>query len=116
MNTTTNAKPTTFAAAHLEALLASMPRRQERDPFALRPMGQFAGMNIIESPDRPRYTLPAEAAPGVPWPPGFRDSFNRWSTATLGTVNNLPKGTVYVLDGTHMVMRPSDVAMISNIV
>lgn len=81
------------------------------DPFRL----SLGGLRIVESPDHPRYTLPAEVLPGVPWPPGFREDFNRWSVGFLGMTNLLPRGTAYVLaNGAAVVMRPADVAMLIN--
>lgn len=82
------------------------------DPFSL---GVFGGIHIVESPDRPRYTLPEEVIPGVPWPPGFRDKINRWSVDFLGTTNLLPRGTAYMLGNGVAVMHPSDVVKINNI-
>ena len=81
------------------------------DPFA--PPSLF-GMKIIESPDHPRYTLPEEVIQGVPWPPGFREKINRWSVSYLGTVNYLPRGTVYMIANRYAVMRPSDVVKLAN--
>ncbi len=74
-----------------------------------------AHMNIITPPDVPRYTLPKELMPGVPWPPGFRDDFNNWSRNFLGTTNILPRGTMYMLGNRHVVMRPDDVVKISGL-
>lgn len=75
----------------------------------------LAGMRVVESRDCPRYTLPEEVIPGVPWPPGFREEFNRWSTAFLGTTNIVPKGMAYVLMNDTLVMRPEDVVKLSNL-
>lgn len=85
------------------------------DPFGLRSPGTFAGMKIIESPDVPRYTLPAEVMPGLPWPSGFRDEINAWSRDFLGTTNMVPRGTAYMLAGGYAVMHPSDVVKISGL-
>lgn len=95
---------------HLERLLADVPERF--DPFAIAPRSLF-GMKVVESPDRPRYTLPEEIVPGVPWPPGFRDEINRWSVSFLGTTNVMPRGITYVL-GDTIVMRPNDVVNLLN--
>lgn len=67
----------------------------------------FLGMKIVLSPDRPRYTLPEELVPGVPWPAGFREQINSWSLSYLGTVNLLPEGQVLVV-GSTITMRPDD--------
>lgn len=85
------------------------------DPFSLRMPMSIGGMDVIESKDHPRYTLPEELIPGVPWPPGFRDEINRWSRSFLGTTNVVPKGMAYVF-GHKIVMRPEDVVRISNLV
>ena len=94
---------------HMERIMAAAP--EPADPFG---RGSFAGLRIVESPDRPRYTLPAEVIPGVPWPSGFREEFNRWSVGFLGTVNVLPAGTMYVMAGGYAVMRPKEAAMLIN--
>lgn len=94
---------------HLERLLAAS------DPFDLRRPGSLFGMDVITPPDVPRYTLPAEVMPGVPWPPGFRDDVNRWSQSFLGTTNVVPRGTMYVIGGHTAVMRPEDVVWISGL-
>ncbi len=99
---------------HIERLLSEAPR-DDFDPFGLRMRGKMLGLDVITSPDVPRYTLPAEVIPGVPWPAGFRDEVNRWSRSFLGTVNTLPRGMAYVIGGHSVVMRPADVVKISNI-
>jgi hypothetical protein len=102
---------------HLERLMAQEPS-WGFDPLGIWPSrsaGMFAGLKVIESPDVPRYTLPAEVMPGVPWPPGFRDEINAWSRSFLGMTNVVPKGTAYVLAGGHTVMRREDVLKISSI-
>lgn len=76
--------------------------------------GLIGGIRIVESPDVPRYTLPAEVIPGVPWPPGFREEINRWSASYLGTTNVVPRGTVYMLAGNMAVMHPRDAVMLVN--
>ena len=73
------------------------------------------GMKVVESKNHPRYTLPPELIPGIPWPPGFREEFNRWSVSFLGTVNYLPRGTAYVLGNSIAVMRPEDIVKLSSI-
>lgn len=99
---------------HIERLLDAAPAR-DLDPFGLmRTPGRLLGMDVIESPDRPRYVLPDEVCPGVPWPPGFRDEINRWSRAFLGTYNVIPYGTAYMF-GNRLVMRPGDVVKITGL-
>ncbi len=65
---------------YLERLMAGVPS-ERNDPLGIWPSRLF-GMDVIESPDVPRYTLPEELMPGVPWPPGFRDSNPRCTVAT----------------------------------
>jgi hypothetical protein len=90
---------------------------REPDPFGLdsfmRP--RLGGLDIIKSPDVPRYVLPEEVIPGVPWPPGFRDEINRWSRDFLGTTNVVPLGIAYVIANRYAVMRPADVLKLTNI-
>jgi len=86
-----------------------------RDPFNFFSPFQFCGLNVIESPDRPRYTLPEEIIPGVPWPPGFRDEINRWSVGFLGTVNYVPLNTAYMIGNSLVVMRKEDILKLGSI-
>lgn len=116
-NTTTTLAPATernpmnySQRKHIERLMSASPRH-DFDPFGLH--GRLFGMDVIESPDVPRYTLPAEVIPGVPWPPGFRDEINRWSRSFLGTTNAVPRGMAYVIAGRSIVMRPDDVVRIT---
>lgn len=97
---------------HLERLMAQDPS-EHSDPLGIWPSRLF-GLNVIVAPDVPRYTLPAEVIPGVPWPPGFRDEINAWSRSFLGTTNMIPRGTAYMLPGGYTIMRPSDVVKINN--
>lgn len=99
---------------HIERLLMAGAPSEHNDQFGIWPSRLF-GINVIESPDRPRYTLPAEVIQGVPWPPGFREEINRWSVEFLGTVNYLPRGTAYVIGSGYAVMRPEDVVKIINL-
>ncbi len=64
------------------------------------------GMEVIVYPDRPRYQLPAELLPGIPWPAGFRDDFNAWAVGFLGTVPLIDPNAAYVLHGRTLVMGP----------
>ena len=98
---------------HLERLITAAPR-DDFDPFGLRMQRTFGGIRVMESPDVPRYTLPAEVMPGVPWPPGFRDECNQWSRSFLGTTNMLPRGTALMLARGYAVMRPRDVVKLVN--
>lgn len=98
---------------YLERLMAGVPS-EHNDPLGIWP-SRLCGMDVIKSPDVPRYTLPEELMPGVPWPPGFRDEINQWSRSFLGTTNVVPKGMAYVF-GHNIVMRPEDVVRISKLV
>ena len=98
---------------HLERLMVGVPS-EHNDPLGIWPSRLF-GLNVIESPDVPRYTLPEEIIPGVPWPTGFRDEINRWSRSFLGTANMVPRGTAYVLASGYTVMRPDDIVRINAI-
>ena len=62
-------------------------------------MNSLLGLNIIVSPDHPKYELPREVIPGVPWPPGFREDINAWSLGFLGTRNLLKNGEVLAAQG-----------------
>jgi len=99
---------------HMERLMDRL-QTSDFDPFGLRMPGMIAGLKVIESPDIPRYTLPDEIIPGVPWPAGFRDEINRWSRSFLGTTNVVPRGTAYMIVGGYTVMRREDIVKISNI-
>lgn len=104
---------------HMERLLAAAPSYWN-DPFGIWPSRLF-GINIIESPDRPRYEMPewlvkpTDKHDGVRWDPKLRAETNRWALSFLGTTNILPRGTVYMLGQTTAVMRPSDVVKLNNI-
>lgn len=52
-------------------------------------VGSIYGMSVCVVPDRPRYELPAEVMPGVPWPAGFREEINAWAASFLGRSGNL---------------------------
>jgi hypothetical protein len=101
------------AADEMERL---MPRREPDTfgpyaPYVPYDFGRprIGSIEIITHPDVPRYVLPEEVIPGVPWPPGFREEINTWSREFLGTTNFVPSGTAYVIGNRYAVMRPSDV-------
>ena len=73
------------------------------------------GMKITAAKEFPRYTLPAEVIPGVPWPPGFRDEINDWSRDFLGMTCIVPRGVMYVCNDKSAVMHPKDFAMIKKL-
>jgi hypothetical protein len=97
---------------NLERLMERAPDRREPDPFRLPTL---VGLQVIEATEYPKYELPKEVMPGVPWPPGFRDEINRWSRSFLGTTSLIPNGTAYVIGGSYIMMRPSDVVKIINV-
>jgi hypothetical protein len=66
------------------------------------------GMKVVISPDIPKYVLPEEVMPGVPWPPGFRDEMNRWALSACGVTNLVPRGTAYVIGGKQVMVNPLD--------
>lgn len=76
-------------------------------------MRSLFGMDVVISPDIPKYVLPEEVMPGIPWPPGFRDDFNKWSKEACGTTNLLPRGTAYVIQGRQLLMNPLDATRIT---
>lgn len=92
-----------------------MPEQMATSIFDMRMPSRIAGFDIVESKEVPRYQLPEELMPGVPWPPGFRDSINAWSREFLGTTNLVPRGHAFVIGGSHVVMRSDDVVKISNL-
>lgn len=81
----------------------------------------FAGIRIVESPEIPRYTMPEWLVPptaehdGVRWSQKLRDETNRWALRVCGTTNHVPFGSVYMLPGGFVVMRPQDVVKLQNL-
>jgi len=67
----------------------------------------WSGYRVVVSEDSPKYTLPEELIPGVPWPPGFRDEINTWSKSFLGYHNNLKPGQSYVIEDHTIVVHPT---------
>lgn len=85
-------------------------------------LGAIAGIRVVVSPDVPRYQMPEWLLPptdkhdGVRWDPALRAATNSWARSFLGTTNMLPRGTAYMMPGSGVaVMRPEDVARISNL-
>lgn len=72
------------------------------------------GFDIVVSPDVARYVLPAEVLPGVPWPPGFRDSINAWARDFCGTTNFIPDGEVMFERGRRIYVNPRTAAAMRN--
>lgn len=73
------------------------------------------GIDIVESKERPKYVLPEEVIPGVPWPTGFREEINRWSEEFLGTTGIVPRGMVYMLGNNVAIMNRACIVEISNL-
>jgi hypothetical protein len=48
------------------------------------------GMKVVVARSTPRYTLPAEVMPGVPWPEGFREETNAWARRVCGETCIVP--------------------------
>ena len=91
-----------------------MPRGAEAMMEFIGPISD-GSIKVIESPDRPKYELPAEVIPGVPWPPGFRDEINRWALGFFGTWNVVPTGVAYIINGDLAVIRPEHIWMLKNL-
>lgn len=66
------------------------------------------GLRIIKARQIPRYVLPREVLPGIPWPEGFLDSFDTWANQHLGYLSLQPEGKMYMLGPNTLVMHPSD--------
>ena len=72
------------------------------------PAATVMGTPVYVVPDQPRYVLPEEVIPGVPWPPGFREETNAWSRRVCGEWNLLADGEVMAVDrGLMQCGRPS---------
>lgn len=72
-------------------------------------LASIFGMKIVIAGMTPRYTLPAEVIPGVPWPAGFREEFNSWSKSFLGGSCILKSGQTFVMKKPHtIVVYPAD--------
>ena len=73
------------------------------------------GIRISVVPDTPRYSLPAEVLPGVPWPAGFRDHINTWARGYFRSTNIIPDGQCIVLPGDEVVCSPRTYAALREI-
>ena len=69
---------------------------------------QFLGMRFVQAAMYPKYELPKEIIPGVPWPPGFREEINAWSKEFLGQTCLVPTGIAYVINGDTVIVHPED--------
>ncbi len=76
------------------------------NPWGRSPETLF-GFRLIVTPDRPRYELPAEILPGLPWPEGFREEINAWARGFFRPVNMLQDGAAVVMTS------PSDAVMMN---
>lgn len=66
-------------------------------------------LDIVVSPDRPRYELPVWLIPGVlRWDPAFREDINRWALTFFRPTNIVADGQVIGGDGLNgrLVMNP----------
>lgn len=79
-------------------------------------MHNLFGMQIIEAKEYPRYVLPNEIIPGVPWPDGFKEEIDKWSREFLGTVSLVPKGTMMIMHTAFgsKIIAPKDVVHMIN--
>ena len=104
---------------HIERLMADRPF-DGFDPFGLRTPGRLLGMDVIESPNVPRYQMPEWLVPprpgfdGVRWEPTLRQETNRWAAGFLGFTNPLPRGQFIVM-ANRLVARREDIVMLTNI-
>lgn len=73
------------------------------------------GMSVQISPDRPRYVLPEELMPGVPWPEGFRDSINTWARGFFKGWNLMEDGQVISTNNTLFMNPRTEAALMSAI-
>ncbi len=76
------------------------------------PRSTLFGLDIIEAPTYPKYELPKEVIPGVPWPRGFREDFMKWSKEFLGYKCHMPLDVVYLFGGNMAMADPKTVAKI----
>jgi len=64
------------------------------------------GMRVVVAPSTPRYTLPAEVMPGVPWPDGFREETNAWARRVCGETCMVPDDKMMVLGNNTVYISP----------
>jgi len=70
------------------------------------------GLAVRALPVTPRYVLPDEVMPGVPWPDGFKRSTDAWARVYCGThcliepgVMLATKDVVYLHPETYIELR-----------
>jgi hypothetical protein len=72
------------------------------------------GMKVVVARSTPRYTLPTEVMPGVPWPEGFREETNAWARRVCGETCIVPddmmivrgvNDTIYIFPDDMMIVR-----------
>lgn len=68
------------------------------------PPFELFGLKVHIHKGFPRYVLPRELIPGLPWPKGFLEEFGKWSASTLGFVPALETGQYYFMKGTNAVI------------
>jgi hypothetical protein len=69
-------------------------------------------MQVVISPDVPRYVLSNEIMPGLPWPPGFKQEVDAWALEVCGT-HNLLGDTVLIMNEHTLVMSKQTYAQLS---
>lgn len=74
---------------------------------------RLGGLDIIMATEHPRYTLPAEVLPGVPWPAGFKEDTDAWARRVCGTTCLVPRGQA-LMDGTKVILHPEDYIALRN--
>lgn len=74
-----------------------------------------AGMRIIEAPVIPRYQLPAELIPGVPWDPAFRAEINAWAKDFLGGGCLVPDDQAYIIGRDTVMVSPRTYALLKGL-
>jgi hypothetical protein len=79
-------------------------------------LSSLFGIDIHEAPMIPRYQLPEELIPGVPWDPKFRAEINAWAKNFLGYTCVVPRDTVYMIHaGKTAIMHPLDAVKLINV-
>ena len=72
------------------------------DPFGRVQPETLFGFNLIVAPEIPRYKLPDEVIPGVPWPADFKAEIDAWALKVCGTVCFVPEGIAFVQDRNNL--------------
>lgn len=61
------------------------------------------GMKVRLQPQLRGYYLPEEIMPGLPWPPGFKEDFDKWSEAFYTPRDMFPGQMIILADGTTLL-------------